>query len=224
MKLPAFLSLGRNEKTILAGVNRHLDVVVQIVDAFRLVVVSVASGDSDSAKAAAEAVFAGETRADQVHRELSLQIADGSFFGGIREDLLALLEKVDNIADSAKDSARLLVFSKLDDDARKFVSSDEMKRFTDEVAVAVEALVALVHAFDGGKKLVLSKIPGVEDAEEEADERKDELLGALAESESAMNPLTVIKLRDFIFMTDNIADNAEDCSDVILTLVTKGYG
>jgi len=36
--------------------------------------------------------------------------------------------------------------------------------------------------------------------------------------------VTVIQLRDFIFVSDDIADNAEDASDVILVLIAKGYG
>jgi hypothetical protein len=36
--------------------------------------------------------------------------------------------------------------------------------------------------------------------------------------------VSVIGLRDFLFASDDIADNAENASDVVLVLVAKGYG
>jgi uncharacterized protein Yka (UPF0111/DUF47 family) len=39
-----------------------------------------------------------------------------------------------------------------------------------------------------------------------------------------MDPVSIIELRDFIFASDEIADNSERASDVVLVLVAKGYG
>jgi uncharacterized protein Yka (UPF0111/DUF47 family) len=88
----------------------------------------------------------------------------------------------------------------------------------------VVALTSLVQALDQGKKEALSKVHAVEVFEEEADSHKDLLLKSLFSSDLSMSPVAVIQLRDFIFVADDIADNAEDASDVILVLIAKGYG
>jgi uncharacterized protein Yka (UPF0111/DUF47 family) len=94
----------------------------------------------------------------------------------------------------------------------------------DDLKSSVVALTDMVRAFDGGRAGVLSKVHSVEEFEEWADSRKDTLLKQLFANSQGMDPVTVIQLRDFIFVADDIADNAEDAGDVIIVLVAKGYG
>jgi hypothetical protein len=219
-----FLSF-RREGAILEAVRRHLGVVDQTVDAFCDAVGAAAMGDRTGASNQIEEVFRGETEADAIHRELSLKIAEGAFFGGIREDFLDLLESMDNIADSAKDAVRFLSSdTALTGEGRAIFQSDNMRRFVTNLRSSVDALETLTAALGHGKKEILSKVHSVEEFEEEADSDKDALLKELFDKANSMNPVTVIQLRDFIFVADNIADNAEDASDVILVLVAKGYG
>jgi uncharacterized protein Yka (UPF0111/DUF47 family) len=82
----------------------------------------------------------------------------------------------------------------------------------------------LVRALKVGRKDALSVIQKVEDFEEDADTHKDAFLKDLFSRAGSLNPLTVIQLRDFTFVADDIADNAEDAGDVILVLLAKGYG
>lgn len=220
-----FLSLNRKERAILDGVQRHLDVVKETVDAFAESVDSVAKGEPASAEFNVKRVFEGETNADTIHRELSTKIAEGAFFGGVREDMLNLLENIDNIADSAKDAARFLTSSAIfEADAREILGSRNTQQYVEDLKSSVAALISLVKAFDLGKREVLSKVHSVEEFEELADSRKDALLKELFSKHGSMDPVTVIQLRDFIFVADDIADNAEDAGDVILVLIAKGYG
>ncbi|HYC26528.1 MAG TPA: DUF47 family protein [Nitrososphaerales archaeon] len=125
-----FLNFGKKEDGIVQGVEDHLGVVRQTVDSFVKLVDSSAKGDDAGASAGLKGVLDGESKADDVHRNLSMQIAQGAFFGGVREDMLNLLEEIDNIADAAKDAARLLgQEEQLDDFSRSILSSDSMKKF-----------------------------------------------------------------------------------------------
>jgi len=170
-------------------------------------------------------VFDAETKADKIHREQSLSVAEGAFFGGVREDILNLMERIDDIADSAKDAARFLSSdSRLGDEARTILASENMRLFLADLKSAVGALRELVRAMKAGRKQALAVIEKVEDFEEEADAHKDALLKDLFRQAETMNSVSVIQLRDFTFMSDNIADNAEDAGDVILVLLAKGYG
>jgi predicted phosphate transport protein (TIGR00153 family) len=220
-----FLSVNRKEKAIFAGILQHLDTVTRTVDSFILGVESFGKGDAASIEEYARQVFDGETAADTIHRDLSLKVAEGAFFGGVREDILNLLEKIDDIADSAKDATRFLnADSRLGEQARALLGSENMKLFLNDLKSSVSALTELVRAFEKGKAEVLSRAHSVEEFEEFADSRKDVLLKQLFSGARGMDPVTVIQLRDFIFVADDVADNAEDAGDVILVLIAKGYG
>ncbi|MDG6900691.1 MAG: DUF47 domain-containing protein [Nitrososphaerota archaeon] len=219
-----FLSFNRKERTIFDGLLRLLATVMKTVESFEASVTAFANGDPKSAEIVRN-VFDGETEADRIHRELQAKIAEGAFFGGVREDILNLLEKIDDIADSAKDAARFLAQdSRLGSEANGTLRSEAMKSFVTALKSSVVALTDLVKALEHNKREALDKVPIVEDFEEEADGHKDVLLKALFSSEKSMDPVAVIQLRDFIFVADNIADNAEDASDVIIVLIAKGYG
>jgi predicted phosphate transport protein (TIGR00153 family) len=158
-----FLSVGKKERAIFDGILQHIDIVSRTVDAFAASVEKVGKGDLASAEELARSVFEGETAADTIHRELSLKVAQGAFFGGVREDILNLLEKIDDIADSAKDATRFLSSdSRLGTDARTMLGSENMKLFMDDLKSSVVALTDLVRAFDGGRAGVLSKVHSVE--------------------------------------------------------------
>jgi len=184
----------------------------------------MAGTDQAEGKRLFQLVLDGESEADSVHRTLSMAIAEGAFFGGIREDILNLLETMDNVADSAKDAARFLESEEdLDDFALSLLKSEEMQLFVSNLQSAVGALGNLIAAFNLGKKELLARIPTVEEWEEAADTVKDQLMKQLFKSSSNPNPVTVIQMRDFLFVADDIADYSEDSSDVILILAAKGY-
>jgi uncharacterized protein len=217
-------SAGRREKGIFDGILRLLRIVSESVDFFEQSVVAYGNGDP-SAEPLAKHVLDSETEADEVHRELSLQVAEGAFFGGVREDILNLMERIDDIADSAKDAARFLTAdSRLGVEARGILRSDNMTAFLADLKSAVSSLKRLIEALIVGRKEALAIIHTVEEYEEAADTHKDALLRELFALSDSMNPVTVIQLRDFAFVADDIADNAEDASDVILVLLAKGYG
>jgi predicted phosphate transport protein (TIGR00153 family) len=219
-----FLSIGRKEKTIFDGILSLLDTVAEGVGAFEASVLAFAKGDAQAHTLVGK-VFDAETKADGIHRDLSLRVAEGAFFGGVREDILNLMERIDDIADSAKDAGRFLNDdSRLGDEARSVLASENMKLFLADLKAAVGALQDLVRALKYGRKQALAIIERVEDFEEEADAHKDALLKELFGLAQTMSPVSVIQLRDFTFVADDIADNSEDASDVILVLLAKGYG
>lgn len=217
-------SLGGKERAILRGFGESFALTHETVLEFQRLLVAVAARDTTAASASFQRVLEDEKKADDFQRNLSTQIAEGAFFGGVREDMLNLLEKVDSIADSAKGASRLLQAEEVwDDFALSLIASDEMAEFVADVVATVEALGVLLQAFGTGKKAILARIPRVEELEESADAHKDAVAKALFTTGRRPDPITVIQMRDFLLVADNIADNAEDASDVVLILVAKGY-
>jgi len=220
--LPSF---GGREKIILKSLYEDFSIVQQAVTDFGSVVSAVAAGDVQGTNSGFQKVLEDEKNADDFHRRLGGMIAEGAFFGGIREDMLNLLEKIDNIADSAKGAARLIAAEEtLDEFAVKLLGSESMKGFVGSIAATVDALGSALEAFSVRRSEILSRVTRIEEFEEAADAKKDEVAKALFSKESRPDAVTVVQMRDFLLVADNIADNAEDASDVILILVAKGYG
>jgi len=215
----------RKENGILDGIEEHLGVCKEVVTEFTNLVPSVGEGDDAAAARHYQRVLDLEEKADVIYRSLSVTVAQGAFFGGIREDILSLMKTIDTIADAAKDSGRLLMLGRVTEkDARDLLLSPGMARFMESLIAAVSSLQELIVALDSDKKAVLSKVKAVEDAEETADDAKVPILKEIFEENRQINPVTVIQLRDFVFAADDVADNSENASDVILVLVAKGYG
>jgi uncharacterized protein len=225
LNLPG-VTFSRKEGAIVKRIEDDLAIVREIEQQLPSLVDAVAAGQEQLAYQIRDKIYASESNADTVHRELSTQVAEGAFFGGVREDFLELLEKIDNIADKAKGAAQLITLADIvDPKARDVLRSDDMKQFLANLDHAVEALQRLVEAFEIDRKTIMERIHVVESFEEAADEFKHRMLKALFDSTNGrIDPLTLLLVRDFLFCADDVADNAEDASDVVLVLVAKGYG
>lgn len=172
-----------------------------------------------------------EKEADKTHEALSQKIASGSFFSYIRDDFLDLLETMDNIADFSKDACKVFVEYRLDDSSINFLFNEtHFKGFIEGIGATLESLLGVLQSLKRRPpKEVLQLISNVEKNEELTDSVKDQVLIDLhnrakcSQDNKCINVLDVITIRDVVNMMDNIADAAEDSSDVILRLMAKGY-
>jgi uncharacterized protein Yka (UPF0111/DUF47 family) len=139
---------------------------------------------------------------------------------------LNLLDKIHKIADKAKDAARLITLTEITDaKALEVLRSEDMRQFLLNLDLAVVALQQLVEAFEIDRKTMLERVHNVERYEEAADTFKQHMLVSLFEGHrQGADPLALIMVRDFLFVADDVADKAEEASDVVLILVAKGYG
>jgi predicted phosphate transport protein (TIGR00153 family) len=220
------VTFSRKEGTIVKRMVDNVRLVRETEQALPSLVSAVADGDVAACLDSRNRIFELESRAAAVRRELSTLIAEGAFFGGVREDMLNLIGKIHDIADKAKDAARLITLARVTNPkAIEVLRSDDMKQFLANLDMAVVALQGTIEAFAIDRKTVIKRVHTVEGYEEVADTFKQHLLVALFEkSEGGIDPLTMILVRDFLFCADDVADRSEDASDVAIVLVAKGYG
>ncbi len=217
-------SLHRTEDEILDGVSELLTLVQSTVTTFFELVNAVGADDRAGGESLLKGVMDGEDRVASLRRELSQKIAEGAFFGGIREDILNLFEAIHSIADSAKNAARLLAIGRLNHPyGLTILKSGNMTAFLKALNDSLVALAQLIEALRIDRKTALSQVHNVETFEELGDTQKNMLLREVFNLAPQMDPITVIQLRDFLFATDDIADNAENASDVVMILIAKGY-
>ena len=166
-----------------------------------------------------------EGEVDSSRRLLANELCSGSFFAYMQDDFLDFIEKIDSIADAAKDAAKVVLDAGVSEEVVKLIfRRDEMRRY---IALCVETVKTLEEAFqtlaNKGRE-ALKLVEKVEELEETADTMKASLIKSLFNEAKKLKVLEVIQIKDFIYMVDNICDSAEDASDIILQIIAKGYG
>lgn len=218
-KLLSFLN--KSETEVLAMVDTSMDIALECVDHLNMMLRSLEKRDWTALQKQYEKLDEVETRGDSLRMHAVEKICSGAFFGGMREDLLDLLEKIDSIADSAKDSGKILTHRRIDEDVLSAFFNSEVFRFLEACRRSVESLKVTIDSLRRKRRHVIEAVRLVETYEEEADRIKAGILDALLNCGSR-DTLDIVQLRDFINLADNMADFAEDSSDVAIIMIAKG--
>ena len=213
----------RGEREILEKVVRNLDVSIDAARHLQNQVASLQKYDYDDVNAEYRIIAALEEKGDELHRTLVREIATESFFGGIREDFLNLLEKIDSIADEAKDAAKIVHLRRIPKGTVDYLFRGDVVSFIVTCVKTTELFRESILALEKSKAEVLSLVEKVEQSEEEADAIRYGILENLLKNEINGDVLDIILLKDFLNTADDVADNAEYGSDVLQILVAKGY-
>ncbi|MCP8318070.1 MAG: DUF47 family protein, partial [archaeon] len=224
MDIKRFFSLKKREEEVFEFIDKQLSLTIAAVDHLCISLKYLKMLDFEAFKRNYSEIDLLEKKADDIHRKIVEEICEGAFFGGIREDLLNILEKVDSIADSAKDSAKILTLRRLEDRIINYVfEDDDLIDFLSSCLMAAVKLKEVINGLKKGRDFAFEHVKFVEEYEEKADELKARVLKRIFEKAEEFNVLSVMQLKDFINIADNIADNAEDASDIVLILIAKGY-
>jgi predicted phosphate transport protein (TIGR00153 family) len=218
-----FRFFSRGERRILEKVVRNLDVSIDAARHLLKLVTSLQKYDYDDVNSEYVIIAAMEEKGDELHRTLIREIATGSFFGGIREDFLNLLEKIDNIADAAKDAGKIFHERRVPKETVDYLFKEDVVSFIATCVKTTELLRESILALEKDKSDVLSLVERVELSEEEADSIRYGILDNLLKNEIGGDVLDIIMIKDFLNTADDVSDNAEDGSDILQILVAKGY-
>jgi predicted phosphate transport protein (TIGR00153 family) len=222
--LGSFRLVGRKERRVLDLVSDHLDVVIRTVEQLESVLQAARNGQWNIVEETTNKVAELETLADGLHRDAVVAVSQGAFFSGTREDFLELMEKNDEVADAAQNAARILADTPIDQQSFLVLYSEPEATVDDFFArllTAVRLVKESIGALENDAELAVSKSLLVERAEEEADEIKNRLIKRIFAHKSDLEVLTLLQLRDFVLKLDEVADAAEDSSDLVISLVAK---
>jgi predicted phosphate transport protein (TIGR00153 family) len=215
-----FHSFRAGEGEILGLLIWHAELSMKASKLVREVFEALLAGNHAAAYVAYLEVDKAETEADEVHRELVDKLSTGVFFANLGTDLMNLAENVDGVADSAKAAAKVLIQRRLE--AAELVPIRE--RVIEHLAVterAVSSLQAAIQSMGKGQRELVRYAHEVEEYEESADVIRDSLMEQIFTLDIPV--LSVLQLKDFLGMVDNVSDFAEDGADVLYILVSKGY-
>jgi len=222
--LGRFHLVGRKERRVLDLISDHFGVVVRTVQQLESVLESAKTGDWKTVEQMTDKIAELETLADGLHRDAVVAISQGAFFSGTREDFLELMEENDVVADAAQNAARILAESPVDPKSFLILYEEDGATVGDlfaKLLTAVRLVEESVRALETDAEVAVSKSLLVERAEEEGDEIKNRLIRRIFAHKSDLEVLTLLQLRDFVLKLDDIADAAEDSSDLVISLVAK---
>jgi len=218
-----FHLVGRKERRVLNLISDHLSIVVKTVQQLEPLFEYAKTGDWTLVNKVADKVGEFETLADGLHRDAVLDISQGAFFSGTRDDFIELMELNDNVADAAQNAARILADSPID--MHSFLILYEQPATLPDLFTKLETAVRLlgeaILSLETDSEIAVSKALLVERAEEDADEIKSELIKKIFAHKSDLEVLTLLQLRDFVLKLDEIGDASEDASDLVISLVAK---
>ena len=194
---------------------KHVDIAYRCTRQLYGLFKAVIAGDWDKAAEYREIIEALEHEADDLKKEIRLNLPKSLFMPVPRQDLLELLLVQDNMANRTKDVSGLVLGRKLRipdaiaDDFLEFV-----KRNVDAAKQARKSVRELDELFTSGFRgaevsLVESLIEELDQIETDTDARQADLRAALFSVESSLQPVNVIFLYRVIELTGEIADMAE---------------
>jgi len=214
---------GRREKRVIDLIGEHLAIVRKCAKELANMISSLEQMNWVLVKDQSEIVSTYERMADDLHKEAVIQIAQGAFFAGMREDFLDLIEKVDEIADKAQEAARIISEAPMERRVLGYLDEDgsTLRRLVEGIDTCIVTLAESIESLRTNAKAAVNKSLEVERIEEEIDQTKAELISRLSKHRLEMDVLTYMQVRELIFRLDDVADAAEACSDLVITIVVK---
>ncbi len=218
-----FSFLGSGEQQILNRILALLDSSIDSTEHLLTLVKYLKTCDYEAVDRQFTVIDGIEKKIDDEHRALVRVLCKGSFFGGIREDLLSLSELIENISDASKHSAMVFHDLRLPKEVIDYFFMVDVESFVSTCISAARLLREAIVALEKNKEEVLSTAEKVEEKETEADGIHHSIVQHLYKNEIDAKSLDIILLKDFLSLVDKIADMSEHGSDILLILVAKGY-
>lgn len=194
---------------------KHIEIAFRCAKKLRPLFEAVIANDWDTALAVRADIEALEHEADNVKKEIRLNMPKSLFMPVPREDLLELLLVQDKIANRTKDVSGVIIGRRMQIPevlADMFV--EFVDRNIDAAKQARKSVRELDELFTAGFKgaevaLVSDMIEKLDGIETHTDEQQTVLRSALFEIEKTLDPIDAMFLYEVIQLIGEIADMAE---------------
>lgn len=164
-----------------------------------------------------------EHQADGIRRNILKMLSQAELNSTIRENLTHLIKRIDDVANAANASARILIymnhadFLKLDEEV--LIKILEMAKLSVE---ATKLLNLMVKGLMADRNVEMQKLgEDVNTLEHKCDEIHFAINRILVSNNPDINPFSAIEIHDCIYELENISDNAEDVADYIIMLTVS---
>jgi hypothetical protein len=153
-----------------------------------------------------------EGRADDVRREVELELVEGALLAGSRRSLLNMIDAADRLANAAEATMDYLVLQRIPMPELIHPLVREIVEVTVEQVADVKAAVEKLLE---GEKGVVQRAEEVEHKEGRVDDLERRCMSRLFATDIPLAEKLLV--RDFVERLVEISDRAEDLSDLIVT-------
>lgn len=208
----------RRESVALKMTRDHSAKIVDTVTELEKGLVAASKGNVTETKQAVQRLFAYETEADGIRRDIAVELTKGDLPPKDREDLMHLIKRLDTVADWAKDASRNLTLL-----LQVKVTSDLWQKLSSMGHHLVECAWALrrsIEELDKDVEKTLGLLTKVDELEHKVDEDYfDAKITFLAHKE--LEPPAFIILRDLLHDMEQVADMCADTADLIRIIAIR---
>ena len=201
--------LFKSTKNLEGQVDEYLDTVSQGLLIFKEGVKDYLNKNEESFGERLTEIDKKESKADSLRRSIENDLYRHSLIPEHRGDVLGLLESIDDVIDTAKET--LMQFS-VENPSIPAELNESFQNLSEKGSLAAEAMVRASRAFFTDVNAVKDHLHKVYFYEKEADKISDHLKRAVFQNEN-LELAQKIHLRYFTLHIDNMADRAEDVAD-----------
>lgn len=211
----------------IAPIQEHMKIAYECSAELLPYIDAVIAQDWDQAKIVSQRIFDLEDQADEVKRQIRLNLPKSMFLPVSRSDLLELLRMQDSIANLAKDITGVIIGRKTE--IPETIASAfrvTLVRSLDAAKLACQALAELDElvetGFSGREVEIVEKlVMELDKVEHESDVLGVQVRLELFAIESSLNPVNVMFLYKLIEWVGDIADQSQIVGNRMLYLIAR---
>jgi predicted phosphate transport protein (TIGR00153 family) len=211
----------RNEQSVINKTLIHMQKILEVVVEFEKgLSFYIEQKNLELAIKVFNRVTELEHQADGIRRNILNMISKAEISMTIRENLVHLTQRIDDIANATNACARILLYMNHSDflNLEKEVHSKilHMVRITVEAVKKVNMMVNEILKI--GEAEIQKLGNEVNSLEHQCDELRFDINKILVTNHPTINPFSAIEIHNFISILEAISDNAEDVADYIIML------
>ncbi len=210
------LKLWKREEKIIEKIEAFLDQIDTCRDLFVVTMALLVERPGDVTEDQIADIHRAEARADDLRRDIELQLYEKALIPESRGDVLGLIESADVIPDAFEDIVSDMHVQHLS------VPEEFRQQFLELVRVNVEAYNVMrdaIRAFFYHRRDSLENLSRIDEQESQSDQIQRELIRAIFGT--GMDTGDKILLRDLVNGIGAISDGAEKCADRLTLAVIK---
>ncbi len=217
------------KKLMVVGERHVLEEIITYIEKAKLAeenLKEAMTGSPEKIKLANIAIRDLEKEGDVMTMNLKHEITNGAISSTLMSNLSELIEKCDTLLDTSYFISREI---KRMNNALENYPDTEKQLILKSYSVFGKMLDADSLALDSLKGMLLSKDIqemkkfrlAIETDEEKVDEYKDDLIDDLYRKSTSLSYLSFSHLTNVVHKVDDLLDDCEDISDIVLTIVTS---
>ncbi|MBN1252185.1 MAG: DUF47 family protein [Bacteroidales bacterium] len=210
--------LFKTANNLISAINKFLDTIDQGILVFKEGVNNYLNKEESKFSEKIELILKLESQADETRRQIENDLYIHSLLPQFRGDVLVLLEKLDDIIDTAKED--LLQFD-VEGPQIPLELNDDFSKLTDASVLSVESLIPAVRAYFNDVNAVKDKLHRVYFYEKESDKLADNIKRRLFKELHDLKLSEKIHLRYFALHIENISDVAEEVANLLAIMSIK---